>query len=87
MEKNVFQGFSAQELKSLSMVNGGVSYRGTFIGASQTDEEAVTAAHETDPWSGDSFPYDSIDARWDNCSGITTNPGGVTPIPAHPGGR
>ncbi|MCH2229658.1 MAG: hypothetical protein MK105_04875 [Crocinitomicaceae bacterium] len=69
MKKNVFQGFEGKELENASTIKGGISYRPTSSGGQQTDEEAVTAAGEVDPWTDETQNYTCTDARWDNCKG------------------
>jgi len=75
MKKNVFQGFSENELKNLEMVNGGITYSDTYRDGTKVDENAITAKGEEDPWHGGAAPYTAIDASWDDCGDFTTNPG------------
>ena len=75
MKKNVLQGFSEFELKTMEKVSGGMHYESTYNGNTQIDEDAITAKGEADPWHGGEIqPYDAIDQRFDNCSGISFNP-------------
>lgn len=69
MEKNVFQGFEGSVLDNSIAVKGGYFYRATGRAGAQVDEDYVTESGETDPWSGDTVSYNSIDQTWESCSG------------------
>lgn len=70
MKKNVFQGFEGLVLDNQAAIKGGIDYRTTTDrSGSQVDEEAVTAGGEYDPWTGTTPSYQSIDQRWETCTG------------------
>ncbi|MCC7454918.1 MAG: hypothetical protein IT222_12180 [Crocinitomix sp.] len=73
MKKNVFQGFSDKVLNNLNLVRGGITYQPTQAPGGP-DEEAICAANEYDPFNGTTTSYESIDATWWNCEGVSANP-------------